>query len=207
MSSILDPEKWKTLTLPCLWDNRFSSITVYHRITDNCTGTQWPRRLIVSFGLFLSTFLFWILLHCLDFMLFFKGRDLLSTLWRYSLCFSSPMIFSWLSMFHFEGLWVMIFTSLNLTSEFPDLRALQTGWESEVLNVSPESHSSPTILSFLFLCVLLLRKLLIISFLKLISVLRNFFFKCGNYYFINESWDFGILLCCTGLIFVLFHFV
>ena len=185
----------------------FFVITVYHRITDNCTGTQWPRRLIVSFGLFLSTFLFWILLHCLDFMLFFKGRDLLSTLWRYSLCFSSPMIFSWLSMFHFEGLWVMIFTSLNLTSEFPDLRALQTGWESEVLNVSPESHSSPTILSFLFLCVLLLRKLLIISFLKLISVLRNFFFKCGNYYFINESWDFGILLCCTGLIFVLFHFV
>ena len=108
-------------------------------------------------------------------------NDLRSTLWRYFLCFSSPMIygqrcedilcaspqwfygqrcedilcaspppmiFSWLSMFHFEGLWVMIFTSLNLTSAFPDLRALQTGWESEVLNVSPESHSLLTILSY-----------------------------------------------------------
>ena len=67
----------------------------------------------------------------------------------------------------------MIFISLNLTSESLGLTVLQTEWESEVLHVSSKSHISPSILSLLFLWVLLLRNLLIISFLEQISVLRN----------------------------------
>ena len=51
--------------------------TIYHRITDNNTGTQWPTRmsLLVGFCLHLS----WRLSHCFEFsllLLFFKDRDL-----------------------------------------------------------------------------------------------------------------------------------
>ena len=76
-------------------------------------------------------------------------------------------------MFLFEKLWLMIFTSLNLTSKSLDLFVLQTDWESKILNLSSKSCISPRILLLLFFWVLLARNLVIISFLEQISVLRN----------------------------------
>ena len=126
----------------------------------------------VSFGWFLS----WRLSHCFEFslfLLFSKHVDLWPALWRYSLCFSSLMLFSWLSMFLFEELWLMMFISLNLTSESVYLSLLQIDWESEVLHISRKSHISSSILSLFFFWVLLLRNLLIMSFFEQSSVLRD----------------------------------
>ena len=146
--------------------------TVYHGITDNKASTRWPKRFIVSFGWFLS----WRLSHCFEFslfLLFSKDVDLWPALWRYSLCFSSLMVFSWSSVFLFEELWLMMFISLNLTSESVYLSLLQIGWESEVLHISRKSHISSSILSLLFFWVLLLRNVLIMPFLEQIPVLRD----------------------------------
>ena len=132
------------------------------------------KRFIFSFSWFWSTFVSWRLSHGLDFrcFCFSKDGDIRPVLWRYYLCFSSVMIFS-SSVIIFEGLWLMIFISLGLTSESHDLSVLQTDWESEVLNVSQKFHISPSISSLLFFWVLLLSNLLTILFLEQLSVLRN----------------------------------
>ena len=147
ISSILAPEKWKSLLLPCFLDNRFSSISF---TTESPTISQVPdgqrELLFVSFGCFLSTFLSWRLSHCFGFsllLLFSNNGDLQPALWRYSLCFSSLMVFSWSSMFLFERSWLMILISLDLASESLDLTVRQTEWESEVLHASSKSHISP----------------------------------------------------------------
>ena len=127
----------------------------------SCTPRDW---LFVSFGSLLSTFLSWRLLYCIDFSLFLffsKDRDLRPALWRQSLCFFSLMVFSWSSIFLFEGLWLMIFFT------FFTFRSIYYITKVPYFSLHIE---------LLFSSVLLLRNLLIISFLKLISVLRNSFF-------------------------------
>ena len=120
--------------------------TFCHRITGNYTGKRWPRILIVYF--------FWLVfIGLFEFSLFLllsKDRDLWPALWRYSLGFSSLIVFSWSSMFLFEWLCLMIFISLKLTSKSLDLPVLQTDWESEVWNVLPKSHISSSMLLLLY---------------------------------------------------------
>ena len=124
---------------------------------------------------------------------------------RYSLCFSSLMVFGWSSMFLFEGSWLMILISLNLTSESLDLNLLRTEWQSEVLHVSPKSHTSPSILSLLFFWVLLLRSLLITSFLEQISVLRNSIsFSSVAIILLSTRILYSSLLCRSSFCFISF---
>ena len=209
ISSIVAPDKWKTLTLPCFLDNCFSSIPF---TIESPTIAQVPdgqRELFfVSFGCFLSTFLSWRLWDCFWFSLFSlfpNNGDLQPVLWRYSLCFCSLMIFSWSSLFIFEGSWLMILISLNLASESLDLTVLRTEWESKVLHVSPKYHNSPSILSLLFFWVLLLRSLLIILFLEQISVLRNSIsFSSVAIILLSTRVLYSSLLCRSNICFISF---
>ena len=95
-------------------------------------------------------------------------------------------------------------TSLNLTSESPDLPALQINWQSEVLNISPKSHISPSILWLSFLWVLLLRNLLIISFLELIFEIQ-FLFQMWQLFFYQREFDIlyiffvSVIFCINSL--------
>ena len=134
--------------------------TVYHIINNNCIRTGWPRRLIVCS--------FWFVFVYISVL---KIIDL----------FTASVVKIFLVILLPSGFqiiineWLMIFISLNLTRESPDLPALQTDCESKVLNVPPKPHIFPCMLSLLFLWVLLLRNVLIISFLELTYVLRNSF--------------------------------
>ena len=169
--------------------------TVFHRITDNNIGTRWPRSLIAFLLCLVFVYISVLKIIALfEFSLFFwlfsKDSDLWPVLWRYSLCFSSLMVFSWSSTFLFEELWLMILTSLIwLVSLLTCLYCKHT----KILKYWM-CHQSPIFLSPYYRhcssgVLLLLWNLLIISFSEQISFLRNsiYFFKCVNYSSINES--------------------
>ena len=133
----------------------------------------------------------WVLF--LLFLLFSKDWDLRSALWRYSLCFFF-LLFSWSSMFIFEGLWLIKFTSLNLTSKFSDLPVLQTGWESEVLNVHNQIPYFSLYINFITLLGIIVEKLINNFIFRATFCFQkfSFFFKCGSCSFILYKFTYTI---------------
>ena len=185
ISSILAPEKWKTFNVTVLLRQSFFVNTVYHRITHNSTSTRWPKRIIVCFLWLLFVYisvLKIIALFLVFVVLLFSNNDDLHPTWsRYSLCFSSLMVFSWSSVFLFKGSWLIILTLLNLASESLDLTVLQTEWESEALHVSPKSHIFPPYYRYYssgYYCWDINNFILRANFC---FEKFSFFFKCGNF--------------------------
>ena len=114
--------------------------------------SQWNSLLVsaVSFMFFflacgsLNYFVFSLLL------IFFKDSDLQPVFRRYSWCYSSLTIFSWLSMLISKISVLTVFTSLDSTIEFSELLVLRVDWLSLAPWVTSKSHVPPTILQLLF---------------------------------------------------------
>ena len=197
MVDIFNSCSWevKNFNVTVLLRQSFFVNTVYHRITHNNTSIRWRKIIIVCFLWLLFVYvsvlkiiaLFWFSL----FLLFSSNGDLQPVLWRYSSCFSSLKVFSWSSMFLFEGSWLMILFSLNLASESLDLTVQQ------IVRIRSIACITKVPYFYLHIIVIVLLGIIVQKFINnFIGRVNfcfekfNFFFKCGNCCFINESFIF-----------------
>lgn len=102
------------------------------------------------------------------FLVFSEDGGLQPVFRRCYWCFFSFIIFNWSSMIIISIFVLTVFTSLDSAMEFSELIVLHIDW----LSLS-KLHALPTIFQFLVFRISLLRRILIISFLVVISYLKN----------------------------------
>ena len=180
--------------------------TIYDRITDNNRSTRWPKRFIVCVLWLVFAYISVLKIIAL-FWNFSNDGDLWPAWWRYSLCFSSLMVFSWSSNVSF-GRAVADDIYIN---KFDQWVSWLVCTANRLRIRSIECITEVPCFSLHIIVVILLGSIVekfINTFIPRANFCFekfNFFFKCGNYSFINVSLIFFFV--AQGLILVLFHFV